>query len=158
MCRAARTIACVIALLAYSSTISLGQIRLYGASSADWTVLTMAPNGTWGTATEGYVNRAMAVAMARCRKMSSSNLGCGAYMVSIQSGWALGLRCGRESILATGATLAEATAMARRREEELRLHYQPAMADCRRIVSVSAGGIVTEYGPRQLGSDLSVRR
>lgn len=100
----------------------------------------------------------MAVAIARCRTMSANTLGCGAYLVSIQNGWALGLRCGRESILVSGATLAEATMMARRREEELRQHYQPEMADCRRIVSVSAVGIVTEYGPRQIGSDLNARR
>jgi hypothetical protein len=118
----------------------------------------MAPDGAWGTATEGYVNRAIAIAMARCRAMSTRTLGCGAYLVSIQDGWTLGLRCGGESILAAGATLGEAMARARRREEQLRRQYQPALAPCRQIVSVSASGIVTEQGQHQIGSELSAQR
>jgi hypothetical protein len=156
--RGLEKLACALALTMAMSSAAIGQIRLMGEADGDWTVLTMAPDGAWGTATEGYVNRAIAIAIARCRAMSTRTLGCGAYLVSIQNGWTLGLRCGGESILAAGATLAEAMARARRREDQLRRQYQPALAPCRQIVSVSAGGIVTEQGPRQVGPELSAQR
>jgi hypothetical protein len=117
------------------------QIRLSGASDADWTVLTMSPDGAWGTATDGYVSHAIATAIARCRTMSGRALGCGAYQVSVQRSWALGARCGDENILATGATLAAATENGRRREAERRNH-QPAMGVCRQVVIVSPDGSV----------------
>jgi hypothetical protein len=153
-----RLLVCGLVFLIWPSTISLAQIRLHAGSGADWTVLTMAPDGAWGAATDGYVNQAIATAIMRCRAKSARTLGCGAYMASIQNGWAVGLRCDGESILATGATLVEAATMARRREEQFRLHYQPTLANCRRVVSVSASGVVTEYGPGQLGSDLNAQR
>lgn len=138
-----RAIACALALCAGLSGPALGQIRLGGASDAGWTVLTMAPDGAWGAATEDYVNRAIAEAIARCRAMSTRTLGCGAHLVTIQAGWALGLRCGDQGILAAGATLAEANERARRREEQLRRHYQPDMAGCTQVVRVAPDGSVT---------------
>src|SRR5205807_3380739 len=87
-----------VALFAISTT-TRAEIRLVGASDADWTVLTISPDGSWGTATEGYLNRAIASAIERCRAMSRSALGCGAYQVSVQNGWALGMamRAGKHS-------------------------------------------------------------
>ena len=124
------------------STAARPEIGIAGASDADWTVLTIAPDGGWGAATDAYVNRAVASAIRRCRATSRSALGCGAHQVSVQRGWALALRCGRENILRTGATLAEAAERARERELELRKFYQPEMESCRQFVVVAPDGSV----------------
>ena len=91
------------------STAARPEIGIAGASDADWSVLTIAPDGAWGTATEASVSWAIATAVERCRATLRSALGCGAYQVSVQRRWSLGLRCGRDNILRTGTTLAEAT-------------------------------------------------
>lgn len=151
-------IARALALSVCISTTAFGQIRLVGESDGDWTVLTMAPDGAWGAATEGYVNRAIASAVGRCRALSGQMLGCGAYFVSVQRGWALGLRCGDESILATGGTLAEAVASARDRADELRRNYHPEMGGCRTIVTVAPDGFTTAPPSGAIASGLNAQR
>jgi hypothetical protein len=153
----ARVLAGIVLAGAAVCAPASGQIRLSGASDAAWTVLTMAPDGAWGTATDDYLNLAVAAAIMRCRTRSGRALGCGAYQVSVQRGWALGARCGRESILATGATLAEAAANGRLREAERRSH-RPAMAACRQVVIVSPDGSARLPAPDTMTSDLSAGR
>lgn len=156
--RRSHAVACALVLCAGISTTALGQIRLTGASDANWTVLTMASDGAWGAATEEYVNRAIAKAIARCRAMSTRALGCGAYQISVQRSWALGLRCGDRNILTAGATLAEATESARRREEELRRRYHPGMASFRHIVSVAPDGSIATPAAGPAASGLTAER
>ena len=114
------------------------------AASEDWmldfTVLTMAPDGAWGVATEPLINRAIAVAIANCKAMSGMELGCGAYSTSIRAGWSLGIRCGRENILVADKDLAEAERRALKREVELRAYYVPDMPECVRVVTVDPSG------------------
>jgi len=136
--RASKSI-CALLLICASAT-ALGQIGLAGRSSEDWTVLTVATDGSWGTATEPVLNRAIASAIARCRAMSHQWLGCGAYQVSVQGGWALGVRCGNETIIAKGATFAEATESADQRERELRRLYRPDLKACQQLVVVAPDG------------------
>jgi hypothetical protein len=146
--------ACAVALgLCVISTAARPEIGIAGASDADWTVLTIAPDGAWGTATEASVRQAIATAVERCRATSRSALGCGAYQVSIQRGWALGLRCGRENILRTGTTLAEVTESGRQRELELRRSYQPEMESCRQVVVVAPDGSIKVPQPQAIVSD-----
>ena len=133
-------IGCAVVLLIGISTGAFGQVRLVSEVDADWTVLTMAPDGAWGTATEEYSHQALANAIKRCRAMSTQTLGCGAYAVHVQRGWAIGMRCGNESILATGTILAEAVDGARNRADELRRNYYPEMPGCRTVVTVAPGG------------------
>ena len=155
--RGTRVVALALAMCASQSVASLGQVGA-AMSDANWTVLTIAPDGTWGVATEQFVNRAIANAIARCRAQSGQWLGCGAYLVSIQGGWALGLRCGGQNILASGATLAEAVEDARYREQLLRRHYQPEMASCRRIAVVDPEGTVMASGDDAAPFELTARR
>jgi len=112
-----------------------------------WTVLTMSPDGSWGTATEIQTNLAIANAISRCKVMSRAELGCGAHFVAIQHGWSLGFRCGSENILVAAPTLGEAERTALTRESELRRLYVPEMPPCQRAVAVNQrGAIVTPTG------------
>jgi hypothetical protein len=125
------------------------------AAPEDWmhdvTVLTMAPDGAWGTATEPFINRAIANAIARCKAISRAELGCGGYQASIRAGWVLGIRCGRENIIVTDRDLAEAERKAARRETELRTQYVPDMPACVRVVTIDPSGrLVSPEQARQL--------
>jgi hypothetical protein len=133
-----------IGLLALLTLVSFAcaQIRLVGASDADWTVMTIAPNGAWGAATESELNRAIAQSIARCTAMAKGR-GCGAYQISAQRRFAIAWRCGAENILAAGETLDQARQAARQREEELRRDYHPEMASCRQVATVAPDGSVT---------------
>lgn len=124
--------------------------------SEDWmhdvTVLTMAPDGAWGTATEPFVNDAIANAIARCKAMSGAELGCGAYFTSIRAGWSLGIRCGRENIIVTERDLVAAEQRALRRESELRTEYLRDLPDCVRVVTVDPSGRIVPPRPRLEGT------
>jgi hypothetical protein len=108
----------------------------------DFTALTMAPDGAWGTATDPRVNRAIFLAIENCRGMSGAKLGCGAYMTTVRGGWSLGIRCGRENILVADRDQTEAEERARRREAELRKLYVPDMPACARRVTVDPNGAI----------------
>src|SRR5262245_29680573 len=108
----------------------------------DFTVLTLAPDGAWGTATDSRINRAIYQAIRNCRAMSETVLGCGAYMTTVRGGWSVGVRCGNENIIVADRNLAEAEQRARRREAELREHYVREMPPCARVVTVDPNGAV----------------
>jgi hypothetical protein len=113
-------------------------------SSSDgvWTVFTVAPDGSWGAATETMSSRAIANAVAQCTSRYGAEIGCGGYIVEIRQGWVLGIRCGNETILAAARALADAERIALRREHELRTIYVRDMPPCRRLVTIDPGGAV----------------
>jgi hypothetical protein len=108
----------------------------------DFTVLTMAPGGAWGTATDPRINRAIFLAIENCKAMSGAKIGCGAYMTTVRGGWSLGILCGRENIIVADRDLAEAEERAHRREAELRERYVPDMPACARVVTIDPNGAV----------------
>ena len=108
----------------------------------DFTVLTLAPDGAWGTATDPRINRAIHLAIGNCKIMSGAELGCGAYLTTVRGGWSLGIRCGGENIIAADRNLAEAERKAHNREIELRERYVPKMPQCARLVTVDPNGKV----------------
>ena len=114
------------------------------ADSEEWmhdvTVLTMAPDGAWGVATEPALSRAIAGAIRNCRAKSGANLGCGAHFSTVRAGWSLGIRCGRENIIVAENALADAERSASRREVDLRTNYVPDMPPCTRVVTVDPSG------------------
>ena len=113
----------------------------------DFTVLTMAPDGAWGTATDSRINRAIHLAITNCKAMSEMVLGCGSYMTTVRGGWSLGIRCGRENIIVADRNLAEAERRALRRETELRERYVRDMPPCARVVTVDPNGMVVAPTP-----------
>ena len=106
----------------------------------DWTVVTMAPDGAWGSATELSVGQALARAIGNCKAMSGTEIGCGAQFRAIQAGWVLATRCGDRNIVVAERQLADAERAARRREAELRQLYAPDLPPCRRVLTVNPRG------------------
>lgn len=123
------------------------------AWTAGWTVLTIAPDGSWGVATAQGVGQAIARAVSNCRKAYGLELGCGHQLTTIQAGWSLAFRCGEENIIVAAQQLREAEALAARREAELRAVYVPSMPRCRRVVTIDPRGEST-YTMETAGSPL----
>ena len=87
---------------------------------APYTVLTMAPDGSWGVATSIFLGEAITGAMADCMWMSGPKLGCGYMSKATRGSWLLGVRCGSENIISAHKILANAELAAFHRETELR--------------------------------------
>jgi len=120
------------------------------ASDEDWwkdvTVLAIAPDGTWGVGIDKSFDRAVAQALAACKRKYRKEVGCGYRQTSIRGGWSLMYRCGDENIIAAEKKLPDAVQQARRQEFQLRMHYEPEMPRCERIVTVDPQGNVTSNG------------
>ena len=56
-----------------------------------WTALTIAPDGSWGAATEIDTNEAIAGAISNCRKRDKKSIGCGADTKLARGGWISGI-------------------------------------------------------------------
>jgi hypothetical protein len=108
----------------------------------DVTVVAIAPDGTWGVATEPTTGRAIANAIADCKKKHRSKLGCGSEITTVRGGWSVGKRCGNRSIFVAEQSLAKAEQAAINREAELRKLYAPDMPPCVRVMSVDPNGDV----------------
>jgi len=108
----------------------------------DWTVVTMAPDGSWGAATEPSVGQALAKAIGNCKAMSRTEIGCGAQSRAMQAGWILATRCGDRNIVVAERLLADAEQATRKREIDLRQFYAPDMPPCRRVLTVNPRGAV----------------
>lgn len=111
----------------------------------DWTVVTMAPDGAWGVATDMYMIKALAEAVDKCTAMTVRNVdyvGCGSHFTTIRAGWTVGLRCGERNIISAEANLNDAEKRANWREFELRRLYDPDMPRCQRVMTVDPAGQV----------------
>ena len=114
---------------------------------APYTVLTMAPDGSWGVATSIFIREAITGAMTDCMSMSGRKLGCGYMSKAGRGEWVLGVRCGSENILAASKMLANAELAAFNRETELRQHGRN-MPPCFRLVTVHPDGLVADTKTR----------
>ena len=143
-CALALTLGALVAAFAQSASSQLPAIEEW---AHDFTVLTMAPDGAWGTATDPQVNRAIAGAIKNCKAMSETVLGCGAYLTTVRGGWSLGIRCGNENIIVADRQLSEAEQRAGRREADLRELYVRDMPPCERVVTVDPNGVAITPPP-----------
>lgn len=106
------------------------------------TVLTLASDGAWGTATETYTNRASALAIRGCRAMSKRKPGCGAKFTTIRADWSVAVLCDHETIITAAELRADAARAATVREIELREVYHRDMPPCVRVVTVNPDGML----------------
>jgi hypothetical protein len=112
-----------------------------------WTVLTLASDGAWGTASDFYIGHAIAFAIRNCRAMSKRPIGCGANFIAMRAGWGVAVLCGNETILAARKQLVDAERAVADREIELRQVYRRDMPPCVRAVTVDPNGSVAAPYP-----------
>jgi hypothetical protein len=150
--RTMQAVACAISVNAAIAGASSAQIALSPSrplprqTNLEWTkdatVLVIAPDGTWGTATAPSHGRALANAIANCKSKYRQEIGCGYRSVSVRAGWSLAIRCGRENIIVAAKTLLAVEQAAVDSELKLRRDYQPDMPPCVRVVLVDPDGSI----------------
>jgi hypothetical protein len=117
----------------------------------DWTVATIARDGSWGVGIDRHMAAANAAAIRECRAMSIGGSDCGAELAAIGDGWIVGLRCGDHRILVTGRNLKDAELTLLNREIDLKQIYVPDLPACRRVLTIDPRGAVTTASPRISG-------
>ena len=133
---------CLVALCATSPAYS---------TEDDWTVVTIARDGSWGIGTAGSQNRAIAGAVRDCKAMATTPNDCGALLKATRGGWIVAELCGDQKILATAATREEAEQAALHREIDLELFYVTPLPPCSRLVTIAPRGTI-------VASDLAYSR
>jgi hypothetical protein len=114
----------------------------------DWTVVTMARDGSWGIGIGPHIGQANAAAIRECRAMSSGRSDCGAEFAATRGGWIIGLRCDDYRILVAAKELKDAEAAALDREIDLKQLYVPDLPACHRVLTVDPRAAVTTASPR----------
>jgi hypothetical protein len=109
------------------------------AGDDDWTVVTLARDGSWGVACDESQPRAIAEAIRYRRAMSGGASDRGAQLTAARGGWTIANLCGDHKVIATGSSLAEAETEALNREISLQLFYVPDLPRCKRVVTVDSG-------------------
>jgi hypothetical protein len=117
----------------------------------DWTVVTMARDGSWGVGIDRHIAGANAAAIRECKAMSSGGSDCGAEFAATRGGWIVGLRCDDYRILVAGKELKDAETDAINREIDLKQLYVPDLPACHRVLTVDPRGAVTTASPRFSG-------
>jgi len=117
----------------------------------DWTVVTMARDGSWGIGIGPHIGQANAAAIRECRAMSSGGSDCGAEFAATRGGWIIGLRCDDYRILVAENELKDAETVALDREIDLKQLYVPDLPACHRVLTVNPGGATTTASPRFSG-------
>jgi len=134
-------LACALSVGVGAFHSSLGQSTSSGEYwRADVTAVAIAPDGTWGTATEASTNQAIAKATADCKRKYKSEIGCGYRSTFVREGWSLVFRCGTENVIVAEKELADAERAAFRQQAELRQRYVPNMPDCVRTLTIDPHG------------------
>ena len=113
---------------------------------SEWTVVTLARDGSWGKGTSEFYGPALASALRKCEAMSAGQSDCGAEVTAIKSGWTLGILCGDHRILVAASDSTTAILDALAREIYLRDLYGNGMPACSCVVSVDPEGIATASG------------
>jgi hypothetical protein len=112
------------------------------ASDHDWTVVTMARDGSWGVGTHSLLSRAIAGAVRNCNAMAKQPTDCGAQFTTTKGGWTVVRFCGDHRVIATGSNLAEAEKAATAAEIELQVSYVPDLPPCQRVATICDHGQV----------------
>jgi len=113
----------------------------------DWTVVTLAQNGSWGAATDPSQASAIASAIRDCNAMSAVPSDCGASLSAIRGGWTFAVLCGDYKIIAAERDLAAAEAALLYREIDLASLYVGDLPPCQRVITVDPTGAVCAAKP-----------
>jgi hypothetical protein len=114
---------------------------LAAQGDTDWTVVTLARDGSWGVGTSELQGTAIASALRKCNAKSRVS-DCGAEFTAVRKGWTLGILCGDHRVLVAATELATAVKEAQARESTLRTLYGDGLPGCRRVITVDPDGSV----------------
>ena len=132
------------AILAFlSAALLLLPAPLAGQHYPEWTVVTLARDGSWGVGTSEHYGPALASALRKCEATSNGQSDCGAEVTAVRSGWTLGILCGDHRVLVAATELTTAIVEAEARQRYLRDIYGDGMPGCSCIMWVDPQGFAT---------------
>jgi hypothetical protein len=108
----------------------------------EWTVVTLARDGSWGAGTADTQSAAIAAALRKCNAMSGQRSDCGAEFTAIKNGWTIGLLCGDHRALAASTDRVATEQAAEARRSYLATLYGADLPPCRRVLTVDPEGFV----------------
>jgi hypothetical protein len=108
----------------------------------EWTVVTLARDGSWGAGTADTQGTAIASALRKCNAMSGQRSDCGAEFTAIKKGWTIGLLCGDHRVLAASTDRVAAEQAAEARRSFIATLYGADLPPCRHILTVDPEGFV----------------
>ena len=131
-----------------------------GPAAADeetnWTVLTVAGNGSWGIASARTQGEAITGALLRCQAMTADESDCGAEFVAFRSGVALALMCGDHRVIVTANDSEEAENSALDRLVALRGLYGADFPGCQHLLRIDSHGALTTFKARRIEGGYSL--
>jgi hypothetical protein len=140
------------AILAFLSAALLWPVPLAAQHESEWTVVTLALDGSWGVGTSEHYGPALASALRKCNAMSKEQSDCGAEVTAVRQGWTLGILCGEHRVLVAAPDLATAIREAEARQTYLRDVYGDGLPGCSRVVSVDPEGFATSPKKKSWGA------
>jgi hypothetical protein len=128
-------------ILAFLLAITLlAPIPLAAQHEQEWTVVTLARDGSWGVGTSEYYGPALASALRKGEAMSDSQSDCGAEVTAVRQGWTLGILCGDHRVLVAATELTTAIMDAQARQMVLRDLYGDGLPSCSCVMWVDPRG------------------
>ena len=140
------------AILAFLLAALLWPVPLAAQHESEWTVVTLALDGSWGVGTSEHYGPALASALRKCNAMSKEQSDCGAEVTAVRQGWTLGILCGDHRVLVAAPDLATAIREAEARQTYLRDVYGDSLPGCSRVVSVDPYGFATSTKKKSWGA------
>ena len=107
----------------------------------EWTVVTLARDGSWGAGTAETQGAAIASALRKCNAMSGQRSDCGAEFTAIKNGWTIGLLCGEHRVLAASTDRVAAEQAAKARRSYLATLYGADLPPCQHVLTVDPEGV-----------------
>ena len=139
-------------ILAFLLSALLWPVPLAAQHESEWTVVTLALDGSWGVGTSEHYGPALASALRKCNTMSKEQSDCGAEVTAVRQGWTLGILCGNHRVLVAAPDLATAIREAEARQTYLRDVYGDSLPGCSRVVSVDPQGFATPTKKKSWGA------
>ena len=128
------------AILAFLSAALLLPAPLAAQHESEWTVVTLARDGSWGVGTSEHYGPALASALRKCEAMLDGQSDCGAEVTAIRMGWTLGILCGDHRVLVAATDLTTAIMEAQARQIYLRDLYGDSLPSCSCVMWVDPRG------------------
>jgi hypothetical protein len=129
------------AILAFLlAVLLLSPASVAAQHESEWTVVTLALDGSWGVGTSEYYGPALASALRKCEAMSDGQSDCGAEVTAVRQGWTLGILCGDHRVLVAATDLTTAIMDAQARQIYLRELYGDSLPSCSCVMWVDPRG------------------
>jgi len=150
MTHTGKTRLAILALLAIVLLLQSASVR--AQHQPEWTVATLARDGSWGVGTSEFYGPALASALRKCEAMSDGQSDCGAEVTAVKAGWTLGILCGDHRVLVAEVELRSAIMEAEARELYLRDLYGDGLPTCRCVFWANPQGFAAASRQKPLGA------